>query len=171
MFGFCLEGSISWERRMPIFRGYQRRCTINGSWITSPSATAAVSRRLPRCKRPLVIGTFMPASGRRSKYPDEISDFVTRCSLGPDKRGIQWVDATLEIYLHDFEGLNSLATVDSKETKPCLGLIEYSPGQRFFVKELWAQSIKEVLRRPSEPARLIRHKPQRGRVTQHFRGV
>ena len=48
-----------------------------------------------------------------------------------------------EIYLHDFEGLNSLATVDSKETKPCLGLIEYRPGQRFFVKELWAQSIKE----------------------------
>jgi len=48
-----------------------------------------------------------------------------------------------EIYLQDFEGLNSLATVDSKETKPCLGLIEYRPGQRFFVKELWAQSIKE----------------------------
>jgi len=33
-----------------------------------------------------------------------------------------------EIYLQDFEGLNSLATVDSKETKPCLGLIEYRPG-------------------------------------------
>jgi len=57
--------------------------------------------------------------------------------------------------LQDFEGLNSFATADSKETKPCLGLIEYRPGQRFFVKELWAQSIKEVLRRPSEPARLI----------------
>jgi len=42
-------------------------------------------------------------------------------------------------------------SVDSKETKPCLGLID-SPGQRFFVKELWAQSIKEALRRPSEPA-------------------
>jgi hypothetical protein len=54
--------------------------------------------------------------------------------------------------LQDFEGLNPFATVDSKETKPCLGLIECSPGQRFFAKELWAQSIKEVLRRPSEPA-------------------
>src|SRR5215469_216001 len=59
-----------------------------------------------------------------------------------------------EIYLQDFEGLNPFATVDSKERKPCLGLIEYSPGQRFFAKELWAQSIKEVLRRPFEPARL-----------------
>ena len=49
----------------------------------------------------------------------------------------------LEIYLQDFEGLNSFATFDSKETKPCLGLIEYSPGQRFLVKEVWAQSIKE----------------------------
>ena len=45
----------------------------------------------------------------------------------------------------------------SKKTKPCLGLIEGCPGQRFFVKELWAQSIKEVLRRPSEPAGQIRH--------------
>src|SRR6516225_1833962 len=83
MFGFCLEGSISWGRRMPIFRGYPRHCTINGSWITSPSDTAAVSRRLPHSKKPLVIGTVMPASGRRSKYPDEISDFVTRRLLGP----------------------------------------------------------------------------------------
>jgi hypothetical protein len=49
----------------------------------------------------------------------------------------------LEIYLQDFEGLNSLAMVDSKATKPCLDLIEYRPLQRFFVKELWAQSIKE----------------------------
>ena len=49
---------------------------------------------------------------------------------------IQWVDTTpVEIYLQDFEGLDSLATVDSKETEPCLGLIEYSPGQRFLVKE------------------------------------
>ena len=48
-----------------------------------------------------------------------------------------------EIYLQDFEGLDSFAATDSKETKPCLGLIEYRPGQRFFVKELWAQSIKE----------------------------
>src|SRR5215472_760231 len=83
MFGFCLEGSISWGRRMPIFRGYPRHCTINGSWITSPSATAAVSRRLPHSKMPLVIGTVMPASGRRSKYPDETSDFVTRRLLDP----------------------------------------------------------------------------------------
>ena len=62
-----------------------------------------------------------------------------------------------EIYLQDFEGLNSLATVDSKETKPCLGLIEYRPGQRFFVKELWGlNQLKKVLRRPSEPAVLGR---------------
>jgi hypothetical protein len=67
----------------------------------------------------------------------------------------------LEIYLQDFEGLNPFATVDSKETKPCLGLIEYSPGQRFFAEELWAQSIKEVLRRPSEPAVITRSASRR----------
>src|SRR5215831_20403579 len=76
MFEFCLEGSISWGRRMPIFRGYPGHCTINGSWITSPSAIAAVSRHLPHSKRPLEIGTFMQALGRRSKYPDEISDLL-----------------------------------------------------------------------------------------------
>jgi len=37
--------------------------------------------------------------------------------------------------LQDFEGLNSFAMADSKETKPCLCLIEYSPRQRFLVKE------------------------------------
>ena len=52
-----------------------------------------------------------------------------------------------EIYLQDFEGLNSLATVDSKETN--------RPGQRFFVKDYGLNQLKKVLRRPSEPAGLI----------------
>ena len=49
----------------------------------------------------------------------------------------------LEIYLQDFEGLNSFVMADSKETKPCLGLIEYSPGQRFFVKEYGLNQLKK----------------------------
>ena len=48
----------------------------------------------------------------------------------------------LEIYLQDFEGLNSFVMADSKETKPCLGLIEYSPGQRFFVKNYGLNQLK-----------------------------
>jgi hypothetical protein len=37
-----------------------------------------------------------------------------------------------EVYLQDFEGLNSFANVDLKKTQPCLGLIEYN--QRTFFK-------------------------------------
>src|SRR5215469_12686523 len=60
-----------------------------------------------------------------------------------------------EIYLQDFEGLNSLATVDSKETKPCLGLIEYRPGAAVSLKNYGLNQLKKVLRRPSEPALVI----------------
>src|SRR6202051_3498536 len=58
---------------MPIFREYRLHCTINGSWITSRSATAQESRLLPRCKKPLATATSTLASGRCSTYPDKIA--------------------------------------------------------------------------------------------------
>jgi hypothetical protein len=62
-----------------------------------------------------------------------------------------------EIYLHDFEGLDSLATVDSKETKPCLGLMSTAQGSGSSLKNYGLNQLKKVLRRPSEPARQIGH--------------
>ena len=60
-----------------------------------------------------------------------------------------------QIYLHDFEGLDSLATVDSKETKPCLGLMSTAQGSGSSLKNYGLNQLKKVLRRPSEPAGLI----------------
>src|SRR5262249_43189528 len=68
---------------MPIFREYRLHCTINGSWITSLSATAPVSRLSPRCRRPFAIGTFTQASGRWSSDP---SDLLRRPYRPPDEQ-------------------------------------------------------------------------------------
>src|ERR1700722_13813121 len=68
----CSEEFIWSARRMPRFREYRRPCTINGSWITWRLVTAPESRLLPRCKKPLVIGTSTPASERSSIYPDQL---------------------------------------------------------------------------------------------------
>ena len=39
-----------------------------------------------------------------------------------------------ESYLQVFQWLNSFASVDSRKTLPCLGLIEYSPKDRVRLK-------------------------------------
>jgi hypothetical protein len=59
----------------------------------------------------------------------------------------------VELYLQGFERLNPVANVDLKKTLPCLGLIEDSQKSGSSLKVLCAQSIREVLRRPSESAR------------------
>ncbi len=38
-------------------------------------------------------------------------------------------------YLQVFQWLNSLASVDSRKTLPCLGLIEYSPRDQILLKK------------------------------------
>jgi hypothetical protein len=40
----------------------------------------------------------------------------------------------LESYLQVFQWLNSFASVDSRKTLPCLGLIEYSPKDQVLLK-------------------------------------
>jgi len=37
-------------------------------------------------------------------------------------------------YLQVFQWLSSFASVDSRKTPPCLGLIEYSPKDQVFLK-------------------------------------
>jgi len=37
-------------------------------------------------------------------------------------------------YLQAFQWLNSFASVDSRKTLPCLGLIKYSPKDRVLLK-------------------------------------
>jgi hypothetical protein len=42
----------------------------------------------------------------------------------------------LEVYVCEFQRLNSFANVDSKKRLSCLGLIEYSLGDGFFLKTI-----------------------------------
>jgi hypothetical protein len=57
--------------------------------------------------------------------------------------------------LQEFQTPNSFASVDSKKTLSCSGLIEYSPVDQFFMKSIWNQTIRRVLHRPVEPAGII----------------
>jgi hypothetical protein len=41
----------------------------------------------------------------------------------------------LAVYLLGSQKLNSLASIDANGTLPCLGLIEYSPKDRFFYEK------------------------------------
>jgi hypothetical protein len=59
-------------------------------------------------------------------------------------------------YLQVFQRLNWFVSVDSNETLPCLGLIEYSPKDQVLEKHNRNQQISRVLHRPVEPARLHR---------------
>jgi hypothetical protein len=51
-----------------------------------------------------------------------------------------------ESYLQVFQWLNSFASVDSRKTLPCLGLIGYSPKDQVLLKTLFDQQIRRVLR-------------------------